>query len=219
MYRMRSDKSTALALRRSGKSYNFISSDLNIPKSTLSEWFSKSKWSKTLSRELNAKAFERNRSKFQKMNEANKKRWELWRENARKEAVVEFKKYKDDILFCAGIMIYWGEGDKNPKLPVRISNTDPELLKIFTKFLKKFAPDISHKIKAHVILYPDLNETECKAYWSSRVGIGLESFYKTQHIIGRHKTRRIGYGIGAVTVSSGQLKQKILKWIESYSKM
>lgn len=213
---MRKDKETALELRRNGKSYEFISNKLGIPISTLSGWLSRSNWSRATREELTQKAFQKVQPKFQKMAEINKRRWELWRNQAREEAVREFEIYKNDLLFCAGIMIYWGEGDKNPKNPVRVSNIDSDLLALFVNFLKKYAAQ--YKIRPHMILYPDLNEKTCKKYWSSKIKIDPDHFYKTQHIIGRHKTRRTRYGIGAVTISSRQLKEKILKWIELYSK-
>jgi len=216
---MRSDKSVAFELRRSGKSYNEIKSRLNLSKATLSDWFSELDWSIDIKRTLTDKAFEKVRPKFTKMVEFNRRRWKRWRENARKEAKNDFSRYRNDLLFCAGVMLYWGEGDKNPKNPVRVSNTDPGLLRVFVKFLKHYAKVPSSKIKAFSILYPDLDEKTSNRYWSSKIGLPLKNFYKTQHIQGRHKTRRLGYGIGAVVVSSGQLKEKILQWIELYSRM
>ena len=50
---MRNDKHLALKLRKLGKSYNKISNELDIPKSTLCSWFSKIDWSQSVKEELN----------------------------------------------------------------------------------------------------------------------------------------------------------------------
>ncbi len=143
--------------------------------------------------------------------------WAKWRAEARKEATGEFKKLASDPLFIAGVMLYWGEGDKNPVNPVRISNTDSRLVRIFVEFLQKSCGLPKEKVKANLILYPDLNEQMSKKYWSSTTTIPEESFTKTQFIKGRHKTKRLSYGICVVSVSSRQLKEKVLTWIESFA--
>ena len=216
---MRTDKWQAIILRRSGHSYNSISRKLGISKSTLSDWFAPLPWSRRLGAQLTRRAFEVVRPQLQIMADANKKRWLRWRLDAREEAKRAFRKYRNETLFCSGVMIYWGEGDRKPKNPVRVSNVDPNLLRIFVKFLKRYGGISSPKIKAHMILYPDLDEATCRAYWSRHIGVAPQNFYRTQRIIGRHKTARLGYGIGAIAVSSRQLKEKILEWIELYSRL
>ncbi|MDP3772160.1 MAG: hypothetical protein Q8Q94_02160 [bacterium] len=147
------------------------------------------------------------------MNQARTLKWEEWRQETRREAERDFSLLSQNQLFIAGVVIYWGEGDKNPKNPVRVSNTDPHMLNIFVKFLKTTCKLPEDRIRAHLILYPDLDDSLCKKYWSSLIGINQNLFYKTQVIQGRHETRRLGHGICSVEVSSRQLKEKILVWI------
>ncbi|MEK7148973.1 MAG: hypothetical protein AAB796_01045, partial [Patescibacteria group bacterium] len=109
------------------------------------------------------------------------------------------------------------EGDKNPKNPVRVTNTDPHMLRIFREFLKQICKLPDEKIKAHLTLYPDLREHVCKKFWASLIGIKLGYFNKTQYIQGRHKTKRLHSGICTITVSSRQLKEKMLVWIRNFS--
>lgn len=212
-------KKRAFALRRRGYSYNLISKKLSISKGTLSEWFSKLTWSETLKRDLTKKAFLKVYPQLRAMSEARSRMWKKWREEARYEAKNEFKKHEADPLFVAGVMLYWGEGDRNPQNPVRLSNVDYRLLRLFVKFIRKYTNLPKEKIKAHIILYPDLDEIECMKYWSEGIGIAPEYFNKTQHIKGHHKTRRLGHGIGAVEIGSRQLKEKILQWIELCAKI
>lgn len=215
---MRQDKESALALRKRGYSYNFINKKLNVPISTLSDWFSSIRWSQVIKRDLTQRAFEKVYPQLRAMSKARSLMWEKWRERARKEAAIDFKKLSLDPLFISGVMIYWGEGDKIPKNPVRVSNVDPRLLHMFVKFLREKCGLPEGKIKAHLILYPDLTEGECKKYWSTRINVRPQLFNKTQFIKGRHKTRRLNRGICCVEITSRQLKEKILVWIDLFSK-
>lgn len=144
---MRSDREQAFALRKRGWSYNLIHKKLGVPRSTLSNWLSEISWSKTIRKDLTRKAFLKVYPQLQAMNRARMLKWEKWREEARQEAEKDFVAFSQDRLFIAGIIIYWGEGDKNP-----------------------------------MILYPDLDETLCKKYWSSLIGVSQTFFYKTQVI-------------------------------------
>jgi hypothetical protein len=212
---MRADRGKVFALRKRGWSYNLIHKKLGVPISTLSNWLSEISWSKTIRKDLTQKAFIKVYPQLQAMNQTRMLKWEKWREEARQEAKRDFGSLSQDQLFIAGVVIYWGEGDKNPKNPVRVSNTDPHMLKIFVKFLRAICALSEDKVKAHLVLYPDLDEPTCKKYWSSLIGIRQTLFYKTQVIQGKHKTRRLGYGICTVEVSSRQLKEKMLVWIKN----
>lgn len=177
---MRKDKLRAIALRKRGYSYNIIGRKLSVPKSTLSAWFSPLAWSNVIKRDLTRRSFERVYPQLRAMARARAAVWAEWRAEARKEAKREFKELAGDPLFIAGVMLYWGEGDKNPVYPVRISNTDPRLLRLFVKFLKKRCGLPKEKMKASLILYPDLNEQVSKKYWSSTTTVPEESFTQGQ---------------------------------------
>lgn len=211
---MRHDKEKVFVLRKRGWSYNLIHKKLGVPRSTLSNWLSGVVWSQTIRKDLTQKAFLKVYPQLQAMNQARIAKWEEWREAARKEAKRDFISLSKNKLFVTGVVIYWGEGDRNPKNPVRVSNTDAQMLKIFVSFLKTICGLPGNKIKAHLTLYPDLNEAVCKKYWSSSIGVDISLFNKTQVIQGRHKTKRLEYGICAVEVASRQLKEKLLVWIK-----
>ncbi|MFH1611720.1 MAG: hypothetical protein ABH887_00395 [bacterium] len=120
-------------------------------------------------------------------------------------------------LFVAGLILYWGEGDsKLVNGMVRLSNTDTRMIEIFVKFLKIICNVPKEKIKAYIILYPDLSESYCKKYWCYVTGIFQSNFYKTQFIKGRHPTNRLRYGICEIHVSSRGLKEKIMVWTDLF---
>jgi len=216
---MRNDKHLAIKLRKQNKSYNKISKELGIPKSTLSEWFSEKNWSQRVKRDLTRRANYIARKRLRLINKARREKWERWREEFRKEAREEFSLLLKDPLFVAGISLYWGEGDsklKNGK--VELVNTDPRMIALFVKFLRKIAKVPENKILAWLNLYPDLSEKECKSFWGETSKIPPEQFRKTQFIKGRHSTKRLKYGICSITVHSRGLKEKIFTWIDLFSR-
>lgn len=211
---MRNDKQRAIELRRQGLSYNAINHRLGIPKGTLSDWFSDVPWSRMLRQRLTREAFRKVIRQFRAMSAGHARYWDEWRKRAREEGERMFPRLFRDPLFLVGVTIYWGEGDRKPKNPVRVSNTDPAMLRLFCKFLMHRCAVTRDRIRPHLILYPDLSERYCLVYWSKAVGISVSQFRKAQVIHGRNnKQKKLTYGICVVSVSSGQLKQKLLTWI------
>jgi len=212
---MRKDKNKAIQLRRSGKSYKEINKILGISPGTLSAWFNKEVWSRDI-KELRIKeAKEVNSKRIHKMNSARKKKLDILYKQTRTEAQKEFVLFKKSLLFATAISLYWGEGDKSRSTGiVRISNTDFAVIKIFVDFLVKFCKTDKEKIKIWLLLYPDLGEKKCKQKWIRETGMPAKSFYKTQIIEGRHKTKRLPYGVGNIIISNKCLKEKVLEWIK-----
>jgi orotate phosphoribosyltransferase-like protein len=83
---MRNDRHLAIKLRKKGLSYNKISKELEIPKSTLHYWFRNLKWSQEIKKELTEKAIRKATKQIRAMARANKERWIKWREMHRKKS-------------------------------------------------------------------------------------------------------------------------------------
>ena len=162
---MRKDKEKAIELRHQNKSYKSISRELGIPLGTLAGWFKNEEWSQEIRDKLGTEASLAFPDKLKRIVAANKKRWADLHETYRQEAVKEFKKYKNDPLFLAGIMLYWGEGEKQQKSSqVRLSNSEPEMLKIFYLFLTKVLKIHPDKVFSWLLLYPDLIDSVQKNF-------------------------------------------------------
>ena len=214
---MRKDKEKAFELRRQNKSYKSIGRELHIPLSTLAGWFRNELWSQDIRDKLGQEASLAFPDKLKRMVAANKKRWAYIYKSYRQEATAEFSKLKHDPLFLAGIMLYWGEGEKKSKSSlVRLANSEPEMIKIFNLFLRKTLGISSEKVYAWLLLYPDLIDSVQKNFWSKSAGLSLDQFKKSIYIKGRHPTKRLSYGVCTIFVSSRALKERMLKWIELY---
>ncbi len=214
---MRKDKEKAIQLRQLGKSYKQISNELGVPISTLAFWLKNEPWSQEIKNRLSFQVSWKNPKVLELLAQANRERWKNKHEEYRIAAIKEFPKYKSDPLFLAGIMLYWGEGEKQSKSSVvRLSNSEPEMIKIFNLFLIKVLKISPEKISVWLLLYPDLIDSVQKNFWSRAIGIPLERFKKSIYIKGRHQTKRLSYGVCTIVVNSRALKERILKWLELY---
>ncbi|MCL4366519.1 helix-turn-helix domain-containing protein [Patescibacteria group bacterium] len=216
---MRKDRHLAIKLRREGKSYNEIYKELGIPKSTLHLWFRNNGWSQEIKRNLIKKAQILARPQLKAMALANKNKWEKWHEKCRRDAIEEFSGLRENELFIVGLMLYWGEGDKVIKNGiVRLTNSDPEMIKIFYSFLDKVLSVPIEKIIIKLILYPDLKDTDYRKFWSKFLQVPLSQFRTSAVIVGKHPTKRLSFGMCSIEVYSRELKEKILTWLKLYQK-
>src|SRR3989338_992185 len=214
---MRGDKKQAFSLRNLRKSYSAIVLELGVPKSTLSDWFKNDKWSIELARELNAKHIESNTIRLRELNNIRGVNLKSLYEQAEKEAVEEFQMLKNHPLFIAGVMLYWGEGDKASSHGFNISNTDPRMIGLFLDFLRLLC-GVSERgrIYANLFIYPDLDEKICKEYWVKNARLENVHFIKTTVLPSRHKTKKLMHGIIKVGIGSTYLKKKMMIWINSF---
>ena len=69
------------------------------------------------------------------------------------------------------------------------------------------------KIRLSLIIYPDLDDEDCKKFWNNKTKISLKQFDKSSVIYGRHPTKRLKNGICIIRVNSSPgLKEKIIIW-------
>lgn len=215
---MRKDRQKAEELRRAGKSYKAIHRELGIPLSTLSDWFRNTSWSMEIKNRLFRESSWTNPDRVRLMVEATKRKFALLHEYYRREAIEEFSVQKNDPLFITGIMLYWGEGDKNiANSTIRLSNSDPLMIRTFYVFLVNAMRIPKEKVIFNLLLYPDLIDTVQKRFWSRITGIPPSQFRKSVFIVGRHPTRRLSNGVGMIRVGGRKYKEKLMKWIELHT--
>ena len=211
---MRKDKEIAIKMRREGKSYREIRDSLKVPVSTLSNWFGEIGWSKEVAKKLAERARKQHTVRIMELNRIRGLHLAQAYAEARSEAKEEFEILKYNPLFIAGIMLYWGEGDKATKNQVRLANTDPEVIELFVFFLLRTCNIPKEKIGVSILTYPDIDDQENRLYWSKVSGVEQERFLKSILIQGRHKTRRLGHGVCSIFVSNTYFKVKMLEWLK-----
>lgn len=213
---MRKDKDKAFELRKSGKSYREIRDEMRIPLATLSDWFRGETWSQDTRKRLTAAAQIHHTARIVELDKVRGEHLRKIYEEARAEAREDLKSYRYNPLFIAGLMLYWGEGDKATKSSVRLSNSDPLLVKLYVDFLEKVCRIPSEKIKAQMLIYPDIDRESNLRFWSFATGIPLSRFTKSVLIEGRHKTKKLGQGVCTIVVSNSYFKAKMLEWLKLF---
>lgn len=211
---MRKDKEIAYNLRTKGKSYRQIREELKVPLSTLSDWFKDIAWSQELAQKLAAQVQIKHTARLVELDRIRGQHLLQAYEEARKEAREDLEVLKYNPLFIAGLMLYWGEGDKASKHQVRLANTDPDLIRLFVVFVRDVCNVPIQKIGISILTYPDIDDVANRAYWSEISGISQEKFLKSILIQGRHKTKRLGHGVCSVFISSAYFKVKMLEWLK-----
>lgn len=102
-------------------------------------------------------------------------------------------------LAIIGATLYWGEGSKRD---FGLSNTDPELIRIFISILKKVWGIPEKDFKISLRLYEDLDKKSCLRYWSKIVGIKLND--KTSiNILHGSKQGKLKYGMCRIRIKKG----------------
>jgi hypothetical protein len=120
-------------------------------------------------------------------------------------------------------MLYWGEGKKGRNV-ASIANSDPNIIKIFARFLKKFFDVPNDKItwRCNCFLDCGLSLDEVEQYWLEQGGLSKNGLLKstvdhrsrTSTGKQRHKSR---YGVCSLQVNDVRIVQAIYGGIQEYA--
>lgn len=197
-------KVQAEKLRKDGRSYSYISRELDIPKSTLSNWFAQHEWSRRIKESL---TYENKVASIERAVELNRVRGHKLKElyqQAEVKAREEFEILKYDPLFIAGLILYKLAGEKKTKNLVRVSSADHEIIKIFMMFLEKFAP--GRRPSVQLMIGSGADEPNERTAWLEKLGQNVR-FNKSQRV----KSQKTICNLG---VASVYLKIKMLIWLD-----
>lgn len=214
MIRLEKKYQQAVQFRKRGFTYSEIAKIVDVSVSTVSVWLSGQSFSKKIKEENIRRAILGNKKRISLINKARKaERSSLYRE-AIHSAETEYKHYKKDSLFIAGLMLYVGEGDKVIPHLCRITNSDIEVHRIFIAFAEAYLGVPKEKIRFWILLYPNLSEEICVKKWSKKLALAKENFHKNQVVQSRGKNRTLQHGVGNTIIGGTVLKLKLMRWIE-----
>src|SRR3989338_2491547 len=228
---MRIDRNEALKLRLQGRSYNEISRLLDIPKSTLSCWFTGLELSKTAQERIKERV---NKTSIAALIKRNHAQTYIAQKNAsriRIEAKKEILNLTKRDIFMVGLSLYWAEGYKRPKIingkvktyhPVTLSNSDPGLVKIYLKFLREVCEVLEENITGEVSVYNHHNKNYLLNFWNEITKIDITRLKSIDNgeSISSKRVRPyniLPYGTIQIRVNSTKLYHKIMGWIEGLS--
>lgn len=113
-----------------------------------------------------------------------------------------------------GLGIYWGEGDKSSNnTSVRLSNTDPFLIKKFREFLRKIYQVKEEKFSYGLILFNDIKKSKAVNFWKKHLGIKRKQLGKITIIPPQGKgtyKKKSKYGVLVIIFTNKKLKEQIL---------
>jgi hypothetical protein len=110
------------------------------------------------------------------------------------------------IIFLTAL--YWSEGTKKD---FSLTNSDPELIKIFVDGLVKVFKTDRSKFRVSVRIYEDLDRAKCLDHWSEIIGIPPAKFISVNVLKGK-KVGKLKYGICRVRLEKGG---NMLKYLNS----
>lgn len=105
-------------------------------------------------------------------------------------------------LLLVGTALYWAEGLKAQRT-ISFSNTDPEMIKIFIRWLVECLGIHREDLRAHLHIHADINETEERRYWEEVTALPEEHFYKTyrsKNFKPQGNIKRILHGVCTIRV-------------------
>ncbi len=121
---------------------------------------------------------------------------------------------EETFLYGLGLGIYWGEGERVSKGKVRVANTDPNLLRIFRKFLIIYCQVDLSRIHYYLICFNDSNPELVKAFWAKELKISKEKFGKIVQIASQGKgsyRKKSQFGSCTIEVSNIKLKHWLMQ--------
>ncbi|MFA5030100.1 MAG: hypothetical protein WC495_00740 [Patescibacteria group bacterium] len=132
--------------------------------------------------------------------------------------IVSRRSLKNEKLKIAGTMMYWGEGTKNGNSVV-LSNSDPEMIKLFLKFLRTVCGISENRLRIVLHYYANQEELSLKRYWCRLTRIPLVQFsksFKHRSLPGSYRQKSV-YGTISLRYSDKKLLEVLNSWIHFYS--
>lgn len=124
---------------------------------------------------------------------------------------------KERHLKIAGTMLYWAEGAKG-NCTVDLANSNPEMIIIFLKFLRKICGVNEKRLRCFLYCYSDQDIDAIKKYWSKTTRISLTQFTKPyiRKDFLPEKSGKMKYGLAHIRYNDKKLLLQIQKWINEY---
>ena len=130
---------------------------------------------------------------------------------------------QSDSCHVAGCMLYWAEGEKD-RNALRFYNSDPEMVRLFVLFLKRYFDLRDEEIRITCNLFADhvQRQREIEHFWLDVAELSKSSLCKSYvNVYSKHskkkRTNRLPYGTVRVTVNRTRVVQSIFGSIQEYA--
>lgn len=201
-----------------GLALNEISRRLGVAKSSVSNWVRNINLTNEQIQKLNEqnplynRAIDGGKAKSKYYRDLRKSYQQKGREKAKEKTW----------LHTTGCMLYWAEGSKG-STSVIFSNSDPEMMKLFLRFLQEEMLVNKNEIalSVNVHLNNELTLEQIEEYWIKELGLPAECLRKSTvsklpRMSSGKKKNKLPYGVARICVCSVEILQHIFGAIQQY---
>jgi len=208
----------ALAFRQRGFTYSEIAKICGVSRGTISNWLKNQDFSKAVAVDNAKKAVRENKKRLLLINKARLTERKRQHTEVLKAANIEYKHYRVQPGFIAGLALYLSLGDHHPNRPIRLSSARYELHQLFLRFAIDFLAVEKPHVRFWLLLHPDHNDVACMKHWSKKLALSLAQFHKNQVVPRRSQPKRLHFGTGNMIIGNALLKKKLTSWLRLLQK-
>lgn len=218
------ERERARKMRKDGTSIGAIALSLHVSKSTVSYWCRDIPLSEEAISALSGARRTEGTKALLRASEAKRTARILATHNAHEAGTADMKNLSQRDLFMIGIGLYWGEGYKNGNEELGFTNSDPEMIKFFIKWLRATygiePQNLILRVSINTLHTYRINDVE--RHWSDLTGIPLSQFTKSSLIKSQSKKvyadAHLHFGTLRIKVRRGaHLRRRILGSIRALS--
>jgi len=127
---------------------------------------------------------------------------------------------RDKKLKMAGAFLYWAEGAKanGKNCSVDFANSNPEMIRIFVRFLREICGVDEKRLRVFLYCYADQDVENIKDYWYKLTNIPKSQFSKpyVKNDFLPEKSGKMKYGLAHIRYADKKLLYQIDNWIKEY---
>lgn len=202
----------AKKLRNLGYSIVYISTQLNVAKSSVSLWV------RDIVLPDDTKTILKNNSHSSQTVEK-RRTSRLANEMIKRNIIIDnakdsVRKISAKELWLIGVMLYWAEGGKTQRM-VRFSNGDPEMIRIMMSFFRNVCLVPESKFRGYIHIHQHLDAALAEDYWCEVSSIPKNQFFKTYNKPNKssqNKKDSLPNGVFDIYVMDTKLFYKINGW-------
>jgi len=204
--------------RKRGFTYGEIAKIVGVSKSTVSLWLSRETWSQSITNDNQKRAAHENGKRISLLNTARGNQNIKLYKAAERSAELEFKHYKKDPHFIAGVAIYLTQGDVSPSGSIRLTSVRKDVHRLFITFALEYLGVSREKIRFWLLFSPQHKPLASSRAWAKILKLPLAQFHKYQVGEQSQKKTTLHDGVGNTIIGDTVLKKKLMKWVELASK-
>jgi len=169
------DRKKAIELRLAGQTYSSIRTQLNVGKSTLSDWLKNTPLSPEQVEKISRDTVAHRVETYIKNTRA--RRQNIFENycSTQKQKLLPLNKRE---LLIAGLFLYLGEGSKSRRSLIQITNSDPSIIKFSLFWITRVLGITRDKLRIQLHLYKDMGIDNEINFWLKTTGLRREQIIK-----------------------------------------